>query len=539
MTNQKNSAKTSILPMVLGLTLSFGVAIGYIIGDKSFSNNEVRKSTQKYGEILNHINKSYVDSVDVISLSEDNYNVLLDQLDPHTRYIPLKNQKEEQSVLEKDFAGIGIEFNLLNDTIFVLKVLENGPAYKSGMLSGDRIIDVDGEKIAGVGITHGLIFEKLKGKVNQGLSVSVKRRNLNGLLELEITRKKIKQRSLNIYYMINKTTGYIKLNKFSRDASVSFSDAIIKLKKQGMKSLVFDLRENTGGYLIEATDIVDQFLEIGDTIVYTLGRSEVDKQFYQAEVDGVFQKGALIILIDENSASASEIVSGAIQDNDRGLLVGRRTYGKGLVQTPITLSDGSGLTLTTSRYYTPSGRCIQRSYENEKEYHLEQLRRYENGEMFVQDSMKNIDSLKFKTKKGRTVYGGGGVSPDVFVPDDTTNRTAYFNKLISTYLLIEFSVYYAQDHKEELEGLGLDKFVSSFKVSNRLITDLASFAQMHGLETNTKELWRSAPVIASYVKTYIAKELWDNLGYYRVKHIDDLFINKSMSSIDAALKLAN
>lgn len=528
MSDQKNSPITSIMPMVLGLTLSLGVAIGYIIGDKSFSSNVVSKSSQKYGEILSHIDQNYVDSINIKSLSENNYSKLLEELDPHTRYIPLKNQKEEQAVLEKEFAGIGIEFNTVKDTIFVLKVLEDGPAHKAGMLSGDRIIEVNGQRIAGIGIDNNGIFEKLKGKVNESVKVGVKRRGFTGILSLDIVRKKIEQRSLSLYYMINKTVGYVKLSKFSRDASVAFAEAIAELKEMGMTTLVFDLRGNTGGYLIEATDIVDQFLRKGDTIVYTKGRTEADKSYYKAEVQGVFEEGTLIILIDENSASASEIVAGAIQDNDRGLLVGRRSYGKGLVQTPIKLSDGSGLTLTTSRYYTPSGRCIQRSYKNAAEYHLEQLRRYESGEMFVQDSVKNIDSLKYKTRNGRTVYGGGGISPDLFVPDDTTNRTTYFNNLLSSNLLIEFSIYYAQDNKLKLEKMGIDKFVNKFKVSGRMITDLAHFAEKNGLPINTKQLWKSSPILAEFVKSYIAKELWDNLGFYRVRHKNDFYILKSI-----------
>lgn len=538
MSSQQKPAFTSILPMILGLTLSVGVIIGYVIGDKSFSDDDVKKSSQKFGEIIDHINKNYVDEIDVQQLSEDTYDKLLDALDPHTRYIPLKNQKEEQAALEKDFGGIGIEFNMVNDTIFVLNVIPNGPAYTSGMLSGDRIITVNGETIAGIGITHSGIFEKLKGSIGEDVKVGIYRRNTNEIIELTMTRKRIQQRSLNISYMLDKKTGYVKLSKFSRDASVLFSDAINSLEERGMQSLIVDLRGNTGGYLNEATDIVDQFLPKGKTIVYTMGRDSSDKKYYYSEIQGSFEKGAVILLIDQNSASASEILAGALQDNDRAFIVGRRSYGKGLVQTPIELSDGSGLTLTTSRYYTPSGRCIQKPYGEGQDYFLEHLKRYESGELFNADSIKNNDSLKYQTLRlKRTVYGGGGISPDIFVPDDTSYRTPYFNRLFNDNALIEFAIYHAQDHYKLIHDMGLTQFKNDYVITDRIVTDLASFAEQRGIKVNQEELWKSKPVIINYIKAYIAREIWDNLGFYQVMHKRDPYITKAQSALNQAEKL--
>ncbi len=527
----------AILPLALALALSVGVAIGYIIGDKSFSNNDVSKSTQKFGEIINHINESYVDSIDVVLLSENLFHKIKEELDPHTRYIPLENQIVEEASLQKEFAGIGIEFRIVKDTIFVLKVLEGSPAEKGGMMSGDKIVKVDDQLIVGAGINEAVIFDRLKGEVGEPVSVSVKRRDGAELISLNLIREKIEQRSLNVNYMIDKSTGYLKLSKFNRDAGTPFEEAIKELKSQGMKNLIVDLRGNPGGLLSEATDIADQFLKDGDTILYTHGRPNSDRTYYRAEIQGAFEEGPLIILIDEKSASASEIVAGALQDNDRALLVGRRTYAKGLVQTPIKLSDGSGLILTTSRYFTPSGRCIQKSYDNLDLYSLEPYSRSQSGELYHADSIKNIDSLKFKTVKGRTVYGGGGITPDIFVPDDTSHYSAYFNKLYNSNLLIEYSIMVAQDQRDALRKKGLDRFVKSYKVSNRMITNLAAYAEKRGVPTESTELWNSAPLIAEFMKSYIAKELWDNLGFYKVRHSSDSCVKKALASIQQAEEL--
>lgn len=509
-------------------------------GSTSAPTSNFMKSLNKFRQVLTHVENDYVDEVDSEELVETAITKMLEDLDPHTSYIPAKDLDLIQSRLQGNYEGIGVEFNIFKDTIHVVTPLSGGPSQKLGIRSGDKIVKVDDETVAGVGITNQKVIELLRGPGGSEVVVSIKRDGEDELIDFTIERDVIPQYSVDVSYMVSDNIGYIKVARFANSTYLEFKEALLKLKDQGMTKLVIDLTGNPGGYLNRAVQIADEVLSGRQMIVYTDGKEKRYTEQHFSGEQGDFENGSLVIMVDEGSASASEIVAGAVQDHDRGLIVGRRSFGKGLVQLPIDLNDGSELRLTISRYYTPSGRSIQKTYTggNLEEYYMEAYERYENGELYSSDSIKFNDSLAFKTDKGRIVYGGGGITPDFFVPLDTVQNTRYLNRLFSTNSLQEYTVTYAQDHRDELTDMGFDEFKQSFKVSDRMLKELTTIAEGNKLKFNEKEFNRSKELIRLLTKAYIARGIWDNDGFYPIFNQQDEIFQKAIQLMDEADKIA-
>ncbi|SNS58438.1 carboxyl-terminal processing protease [Ekhidna lutea] len=541
MSTHKNSKGAVRLPLYVAITLCIGVFIGAnMAGSSTTTASDFMKSLTKFRQVLTHIENDYVDEVNSEDLVESAITNMLEDLDPHTSYIPAKDLELIQSRLEGNYEGVGIEFNIFKDTIHVVSPLSGGPSEKLGIRAGDKIIKVDGERVAGIGINNQRVVELLRGPGGSKVTVSIKRDGEDDLIDYTIERDVIPQFSVDVSYMVDDEIGYIKVARFANSTYLEFKEALLKLKDQGMKKLVIDLTGNPGGYLNRAVQIADELLADRQMIVYTDGKEKrYAEQHYSGE-PGDFEEGSLVIMVDEGSASASEIVAGAMQDHDRGLIVGRRSFGKGLVQLPIDLNDGSELRLTISRYYTPSGRSIQKTYSNGKldEYYMEAYERYENGEVYSSDSIKNIDTLAFKTDKGRIVYGGGGITPDVFVPLDTAYNTRYLNRLFSTNSIQEYTVMYAQENREELERMGYEKFKNEFEISEQMLADLVSVSEGNGLSFNELEYKRSRKLLKQLMRAYIARGIWDNEGFYPIFNQQDEIFQKAIQLMDEADKIA-
>ncbi len=419
------------LPLIMAIGLATGLLLGVQWGRPRLSV-EVDRDVQKLREVLTYISEKYVDEITTTNLTDEAIRHLLTKLDPHSTYIPASERLLANEDLRGNFDGIGVEFNIFQDTIVVVAPLSGGPSEALGIQSGDKIVEVDDKNVAGVGITTSEVMRLLKGPRGTSVKVTIKRPSKAELLEFTIIRDKIPQQSVDVSYMIDSRTGYIKISRFSATTHDEFTQHLNELKKQGMTRLILDLQGNPGGYMAEAIKIADEFLPEGRKIVYTRGKDARLNTDANATSRGNFEQGEVIVLVNEGSASASEILAGALQDNDRALIAGRRTFGKGLVQHPFDLSDGSELRLTISRYYTPSGRSIQKPYYDEDEYATDILERYKKGEFFHADSIRLNDSLRYTTLGGRIVYGGGGIMPDYFIPLDTTSNSHYLNELYTS-----------------------------------------------------------------------------------------------------------
>ncbi len=478
------------------------------------------------------INRLYVDEVDEGKLVEEAIRGMLGQLDPHSTYSTPEEVKKMNEPLQGNFEGIGIQFNMAEDTLLVIQPVSGGPSEKAGILAGDRIIEVEDTLIAGVKMTTDDISRRLRGPKGTKVVVKVLRRGVNELLPFTIKRDKIPVYSLDASYMINDKTGYIRINRFAATTHEEFKKALLALQKQGMKDLILDLQGNGGGYLNAAIDIANEFLNDKELIVYTEGRRSPRSEFF-AKGTGDFREGKLVVLVDEYSASASEIVSGAVQDWDRGVVVGRRTFGKGLVQRPINLPDGSMIRLTVARYYTPSGRCIQKPYESIEQYNHDLIDRYNKGEMMSADSIHFPDSMRFQTQRlGRTVYGGGGIMPDYFVAVDTTLYTKYHLDLRNKGALMK--VHYRAIDKYRQEWLGKYKkfgdFYRKFEVPQDVLDEMVAIGKELNVEYNEEEYQKALPLIKLQMKALIARDLWDMDEYYHV-------INDVNESVKKALAL--
>jgi carboxyl-terminal processing protease len=510
------------LPIFLALALVCGVFLGAVLSNNNMQG-DIKGNYLRYMEILALVDKDYVDSVNIDELVDYSIDKMLEKLDPHTSYIPKRDLEMAMSQLEGNFEGIGIEFNIIKDTIYVVAPISGGPSEQAGLQAGDKIVKVDEELVAGVGITTSDVFKKLRGKKGTTVKLDIRRKNQKNLVAVEIIRDKIPTYSIDVFYMVDKETGYIKISRFAENTFEEFKSALAKLKSKGMKQLILDLKDNPGGYMDKATDIADQFLSGNKLIVFTDGKGSRYDQKVESEMNGDFERGALIILVNEGSASASEILAGAIQDNDRGLLVGRKTFGKGLVQRPIPLSDESQLRLTISRYFTPSGRSIQKPYDKDNldKYNSDLLNRYKKGEFFSADSIKFADSLKYKTTRGRTVYGGGGIMPDVFVPRDTTVLTDYLLDLFNKNLIREFTLEYFTNNKAILKAMSLDDFKSNFKVTDVMLKDLVQLGEKSGVRYNALQFHKSKEFLRTNVKAYIGRSMFGNEGFYPVVNLTD------------------
>jgi len=542
MENQKpkNSLFQMRLPIFLALAVICGIFIGAALSKKGSEQN-IAGNYLRFAEILNYIQQDYVDTVDVDKLVDYSINQMLEKLDPHTSYIPAKDRQISDAQLESNFEGIGIEFNIIKDTIYVVSPISGGPSEKAGLMAGDKIIKVDTIQMAGVGVTSADVFKRLRGKKGTKVLLTVKRKSSAKLLTYTIIRDKIPTYSIDAAYMIDKTTGYIKISRFGDKTFDEFNTALADLKSQGMERLMIDLKDNGGGYLDRATNIADQLISGNKMIVYTDGKGTKYDQEIRARITGAFENGPVVVLINEGSASASEILSGALQDNDRALIVGRRSFGKGLVQMPVNLNDGSELRLTISRYYTPSGRSIQKPYDKEdaSAYDSDLLSRYEHGEFFHADSIHFNDSLKFKTSKGRTVYGGGGIMPDVFVSRDTSEYTKYMMELFNQNVIREYTLNYYQTNKAALSKMNYDDYFKSFNVTDAMLKDLLDLAAKSGVKYNDAQYKRSKEFIKNNVKAYIARSVWGNKGFYPIYNQKDEIYKKGLTEFGEAAKIAD
>ena len=444
------------LPIILSLVLIIGIWLGYFLTLK-FSNglnsqqNQHASSNEKINSLLDYIEYQYVDTINKPDLVEKTVTSMLQSLDPHSSYIPASEFETTNESLEGNFDGIGVEFNIIKDTIRVINPIEGGPSEKIGIKAGDKLIKVEGKNMTGPKITNKEVFEKLRGVSGSMVNVTMLRHGITKPLNFKIIRAAIPIYSLDAAYMVNPTIGYIKISKFAATTYDEYIKAFNELNKLGMKKLILDLRGNPGGYLNAAVDISDEFLINGLQIVYTQGKAN-PKKTYKATEKGSFEKNGLVILIDEGSASASEIVAGAVQDNDRGLIIGRRSFGKGLVQDQLQLPDGSAIRLTVARYYTPTGRCIQKPYTDDKTtYYNEEYDRYQNGELLNVDSIKLDKTKQYKTPEGKIVYGGGGIMPDVFVPIDTAKANSFLNKVFYVGAINTFAFEYSDKHRLDIQ----------------------------------------------------------------------------------------
>ena len=483
------------------------------------------------------ITNLYVDTTSETKLVEDAIVGMLEKLDPHSTYMDPEETKQMNEPLQGNFDGIGIQFNVLTDTVYVIQVIPGGPSEKVGLMAGDRIIEVNDSLIAGVKMKTSDIMKRLRGPKGSEVRVKVKRGDRPELIEYRIVRGKIPVYSLDAAYMADKQTGYIKLNRFAASSANEFREALEKLRKTGMKNLILDLQGNGGGYLNIAIELADEFLEKQRLIVYTKG-SKQPREEAHSTARGQFQNGRLVILVDESSASASEIVTGAIQDWDRGVVVGRRTFGKGLVQKPIPLPDGSMIRLTVSRYYTPTGRCIQKPYErgNLDAYHHDLIDRYNKGELMSADSIHFPDSMKYQTLvTGRTVYGGGGIMPDVFIPVDTTRYTDYHRKLVAAGVVNRVAMNYMDRHRAELTKKypTFAAYKQSFRVDDELLNELTLMGQQDKIELVAEEFERSKALIALQVKALIARDLFDMAQYFQIINEDNPSYLKALEIINS------
>ena len=488
---------------------------------------------------MTYINRDYVDSVNTNELVEYGINKMLENLDPHSSYIPAKDASLVQSQLDGEFDGIGVEFGIIRDTIYVVAPLTGGPSEALGIQSGDQIIRVDGKTVAGVGVTNRDVFEYLRGPSGSKVKVDIKRKNAKELIAYEITRAKIPQYSINASYMVNEEIGYIKVTRFAATTYDEFKKSVVDLQAKGMKKLILDLQGNPGGYMGAAINMADEMLGNRALIVSQEGKVAQYNQKAYAMKPGIFESGSVIVLINEGSASASEIVAGAIQDNDRGLIVGRRSFGKGLVQMPIDLSDGAELRLTIARYFTPSGRSIQKPYsKNAEAYEKDWLTRYDNGEFFSSDSIKFNDSLKYETKKGRVVYGGGGIMPDYFVPLDTTMSSAYVTKLFNTDSSREFILDYVTSNKGKFAKMSLDEYYKTFQVSDGMLQDLIKIGERNKVVFDAKDYNKSKNYLKLLLKAHLGRQLYDDTAFYKViNDINEVYL-RALDLFDEADELS-
>ena len=541
-----NDRTTIRLPMLLGLTLAGGVLIGASFFGGTKGLNAVGRGYTKYKEILQLIENNYVDSVNTDDLVDFSITKMLEKLDPHTAYLNPTDAVAARSQLEGGFDGIGVEFNIFADTVYVVTPLAGGPSEAAGIRSGDKILKVDAISLTGKGVDNGTVYKAMRGKRGTEVRLTIMTKGQSPRI-VTLTRDRIPTYAVDASYMADPQTGYIKVNRFSDSAYEEFRTALAGLKQQGMKQLVLDLRNNPGGYLDRATNMADEFLDGNKLLVYTDGKDDRYDRKYFAKLNGQFEDGALIVLIDEGSASASEILAGAIQDHDRGYIVGRRSFGKGLVQMPVQLTDGSELRLTISRYYTPAGRSIQKPYVPGKEgdYEDELDQRSKRGEYYVADRIKNDPKNVFRTDRGRTVYGGGGITPDYFVPRDSSWQTAYLGKLYAKNIIREFALDYANDNRARLEKLSFIEFDKAVTITDAQLDQFVKQATAEGVAYNAAEFGRSKNYIRTQTKALIARYVYQkanrggqNNEFYRILNTTDNTYTKALTLFDRAREVA-
>ncbi|MBR1958499.1 MAG: S41 family peptidase [Tidjanibacter sp.] len=515
------------IPTIAACALALGVWMGYTIfrGSQRLAPSAAKQTTSatapsraasKLDLTLGLVERIYVEPINKDSIVEALMPRLMEQLDPHSTYISAKDMQAVNEPLEGEFDGIGVVFNMATDTVVVLNIIAGGPSYKAGVLPGDRIVTIDGDTVAGRKIEQNKVVERLRGKRGSKVTIGIERQNVEGLVDVTITRDKIPMKSIDAAFMIRPTVGYVRLTSFARTTHTEFVEAIDRLKGEGMQSLIFDLRGNSGGYLDQAILMTNEFLPEGKLMVYTEDRLGVQQKEFSTG-GGRLTELPLVVLIDEYSASSSEIVAGALQDNDRGTIVGRRSFGKGLVQSQIPFNDGSAIRLTVAKYYTPTGRSIQKPFVRGAEGYNEDIwNRYESGQFFSADSIHFADSLKFTTPKGKTVYGGGGIMPDVFVPLDTLDMTPYYYAVTGFNILYRYTLDYADKHRKAINSIRTVEQLEAFLNDDKaLLEDFVQYASEKGIKPNRAEIAKSRVLIESLLRAYIARntELQDN-GYF-------------------------
>ena len=522
------------LPTIIAVSVILGVFVGMRLGSSNSNKFGVGSTVSKFDELLNYISSNYVDTLDMEKVKEKSYEELLRQLDPHSSYISATELKGVNEQLEGNFEGIGVEFFIVKDTIMVVNVISGGPSQQVGILSGDRIVTINDTLVAGKKISNEGVVKKLRGKGGSKVKVGIIRGSAKKLSYYTITRGQIPLYSVDAAFMLNKEVGYIKVNRFAENTYIEFMQRLDSLLQKGnMKKLVIDLRGNGGGYLEAATKILDELIDGDKTMVYTVGRNR-SRQDYTSHVEGMFEKGQIVVLVDEGSASASEIVSGALQDWDRATIIGRRTFGKGLVQEQYQLSDGSALRLTVARYFTPSGRCIQKQYKlGEGDYDMDVYNRYKHGELTNGDSIKNADTVKFYTMvKHRQVFAGGGIRPDVFVPLDTSlSMDPIIRNLLNGGALQQFAYEYVSRNKASVAAFGnVAAFNTGFDKDGKLLNTL--------INSSIKESKYIGPVSAMTrsfalreLKAYIARQVWGGDAFYYIYESDDAAIKAALKQL--------
>lgn len=516
------------IPLVASIAFVAGLFINGLL-QKNSGRSEGEK---KLSNLINIIGSEYVDIVDTDSLIDATLPTLLSNLDPHSVYIPAEDLQKVNEDLDGSFSGVGISFTINNDTIQVLEIISGGPAEQVGLRAGDRILSVDEENVAGTGMTNEQVFKLLRGPKNSKVKLKIKRSKVAEPIEFEVTRGDVLVASIDAGYIIEENIGYIKVNKFGRTTYDEFFQTLFALRDAGAKDYIVDLRGNAGGLLETSVLMVNEFLPQGNKIVETKGRHKQENSIILSDGYGAFQDSRVTVLIDETSASSSEIFAGAMQDNDRGLILGRRSFGKGLVQNQMDLPDGSAVRLTIARYYTPSGRCIQKDYSDAKSYENDLLDRYSRGEVFEADSIKYDDKQQYVTLHGRTVYGGGGITPDVFVPNDTIGITKYYVNVVNQGLLQKYALDYTDAHRTELEqAFDVNELIAMLPSDLQLIQQFVRYTKSNGIDTQWSYINSSASLICNQLKALIARDVLGIGAYYEVSNLIDTTVASAIKHL--------
>lgn len=521
----KNIKYSVYIPVLLALALVAGVIIGNKLNRNSGGNFQAAAKVNKFDAIVDLIQNAYVDSISTDSLVEKTIPQLLKNLDPHTTYIPAKEMVGVEEEMRGNFGGIGVQFSIQNDTVMVVDVISGGPSSKLGIVPGDRIVTVNDTLLVGKTLKNEKVLSKLRGEKGTKVNVGIKRKGIKDLISFTITRGEIPIYSVDVNYMIDESTGYIKVSRFGEQTYEEFMQGMKELDQQGMKNVIVDLRGNPGGYLNAVIKMVNEFLPKGQLIVYTQGNSQPRKTF-QSDSRGTYRDKGIVVLVDDFSASASEIFAGAIQDNDRGWIVGRRSFGKGLVQEQIPFNDGSAVRLTVARYYTPSGRCIQKPYDKgNDEYYNDIMERAIHGEFQKADSIKYQDTVKYKTSSGRIVHGGGGIMPDFFVPADTTGYSDFYSKVTQKGLVYQFALEYADSNRKQLSNFKNSTDFDGFFKQVNTFNLFVQYADKKGVKAKPADLKISEKVISHQVKAYIARNILGEKGFYPIiQNIDNTLL---------------
>lgn len=532
--------KRFILPIITILSIAIGIAVGNALARRqnyidNYYNNLQRtgiSEDEKIKQFMWWVNTNYVDTLNMDELSEDVIINILGELDPHSSYIPAKDLEMVNSELEGSFSGIGVQFNIQEDTVHVVAVISGGPSESAGLMAGDRIIQVDDSAFVGKDINNEKVMKRLRGPKGTQVKLGVKRNGTTETLQYNITRADIPVKVVDVAYMITPEIGFIRISRFGEKTYKEFIASLAKLRAQGAQKYIIDLRENSGGYMEQTINMVNEFLEKDDLIVYSEGKA-YPRQEARANGKGSFTQTPIVVLQDEFSASASEIFAGAIQDNDRGIIIGRRSFGKGLVQQQYPFQDGSAMRLTVARYYTPSGRCIQKPYKkgDNEDYMLDILHRYERGEFYSKDSIHLVDTIPYYTKKGRIVHGGGGIMPDHFIPRDTSHNTAYYNTVVNYAYTYQFAYTYTDKNRNTLSQFKTWQTMSKYLDQQPLLQEFIKFAEQKGVKPKHDDIKKSEKALLRLIKSYITRNILDDEGFYPIFLQDDPMIEDAIKTL--------